>query len=632
MPQELSVEQCHDALHRIAHESILDLEADYPETRRSLVLEFDDLRDDAPGLVDDVLAAPVEAREAFEQALAEYEHGEREIGMGMANVRIRGLPDRRTFDVGLSNPSRYINSLIELEGQITKRTEVTPKVEVAAFRCWRCGSITRVRQPNFGKIREPHECQDCEMQGPFLMDESRSEWIDHQIVRLNEPPEAAVDGATSSIDVHLLDDLAGAEGVKGGARGAFVGRYKPVRDGGNVRHKRILVAQAWDPEDSAVDDDAIREHREAIERIAESPDPLACLVGSFAPSHEGDEHLKLAVVLQLLSDFSTTGTDGKYHRGNSHIAFVGDPGTGKSDLLDAANAVAPRAAKTSGESASGAGLTAALEKDEFGDGAWSITAGTLPKADGGIAVIDEFDKADDSDIKQLHTALESQVVPVSKAGRQAILPAETAVLAAMNPTGGHYAPSKKFVDQVGLQSPMLSRFDLIFVVRAKEDRELVEEISETMARARNVARRIERGDDVDDDRKEDVAPEVPPDVFSAYLQAAHRVQPVVEDDDVLAHLEQWFVETQMSLPDRYDTDDPDEGPPLPITARKQDALHRLAAASARARLSQTITRADIDRVKRLLERSLADVGIEPASSAALGDASGVDATEVGLGP
>lgn len=621
--------RCHDVLAAVAHERILDLAEDYPE-ERSLVLDAGAIRSVDAGLVSDLVAQPETVREAFEEAVRTYDALDREVGMGMVNVRIRGLSEDRTFDVGLDNPSRYISKLVELEGQITKRTDVKPKLDVGAFECFYCGSLNRLDQPTFGSIRRPHECQDCERQGAFMLNRDQSEYTDHQLVRLQEPPEAAIDGSTSNIDVHLLDDLAGTDSVKAGARGSFVGRYVAIPDNGSVRHDHFLVAQSWDPEDSTVDEAAIDRHRDEIERIAASDDPLARLVGSFAPSHEGDEHLKLAAVLQLLSDFSTTGTDGKYHRGNSHIILIGDPGTGKTDILKAAATVAPRAAKTSGESASGAGLTAAMEKDEFGDGAWTITAGTLPKADGGVAVIDEFDKADDSDIEQLHTALESQEVPVTKAGRHAILPAETAVLAAANPTGGHYDPTQSFVDQVDLQSPMLSRFDLIFVVRAKEDRELVETISETMAKSRNLARRLDRGDDVDDDRREEVEAAVPTDVYSAYLQAAHRVQPVIEDDDVLDYLENWFIETKMSLPDRYNTEDPDAGPPLPITARKQDALHRLAAAAARARLSRTISRRDIDAVTPLLERSLADLGVQPSTNRALGTVGDVDPGEVGL--
>jgi replicative DNA helicase Mcm len=55
----------------------------------------------------------------------------------------------------------------------------------------------------------------------------------------------------------------------------------------------------------------------------------------------------------------------------------------------------------------------------------------------------------------------------------------------------------------------------------------------------------------------------------------------------------------------------DDDSPVPITARKLEALHRLGEAMARIRLSDTITEFDADRVIELVRSCLESVGVDP---------------------
>jgi replicative DNA helicase Mcm len=287
-----------------------------------------------------------------------------------------------------------------------------------------------------------------------------------------------------------------------------------------------------------------------------------------------------------------------------------------------------------------AGLTAAIVKDSFSSEQFSIEAGTLVRANKGIAIVDELDKGKTSDLDSLHTALESQEVHVSKAGKNAMLPAKTALLAAGNPTGGHFDPTEEFAEQIELKSPLLSRFDLIFAMREAFDEEMVHAIATKVVEARNVAGKLAHGEEVDAEVLDRVCADISKEEFRAYVTHSKRIEPVIRDPKVERELARWFTDLKGSLPNRYqdamkqaeDDDLAYDGPPLPITVRKLNAMQRLTEASARMRLSPTVEMEDVERVRPLIERSLGDIGIAPRDSAAFGRVDeSVTAESIGLG-
>ncbi|WP_042663470.1 minichromosome maintenance protein MCM [Haloferax sp. ATB1] len=630
-----------EVLNAVAIDDIYELANDYPEeTRLELdwraIARCEAERDDsnlslasASGIASDLVARPETTLERLEDTVREFDVPGREKPMARASVSVVNLPDDATFDVGGFSPEDWIGRLLALEGQITKRTAVNPMVEKAAFECLRCGTMTYIPQHGFGALQEPHRCQGCEIQGPFRLNETQSEWTNYQKIRLQEPPENAR-GETEHIDIHLTGDLAGDPRVEGGTRTTFFGRLNPVYTG-DVVFEKDLVGTGYTVEQGGFEAADLSEYEAVIDEVATAPNTFELLIDSFAPSHQGHRHVKEALVLQQFGGWARTGRDGAHHRGDSHMFLLGDPGTGKTLLLEAAYEVAPRGALTDGTGSSSAGLTASIVKDSFSSEQFSIEAGTLVRANKGIAVVDELDKGETSDLDALHTALESQQVHVSKAGKNAMLPAETSLLAAGNPTGGHFDPSKDIADQVELKSPLLSRFDLIFTIRSEEDEAKIRDISEKMVSSRNRAGRRALGEDIDED---DSGPSVRlnRDEFTAYITAAKQVQPVVRDPAVAREIREWFVETKTSLPERYVTamgEQEYDGPPLPITARKLDALQRLSEASARIRLSETVEMVDVERAKPLIERSLADIGIAPADNSSFETAT-TEAAEVGI--
>lgn len=644
-------QQCQVALREAFADDVRALVAEYPETRRLTIdwqrlarWEIDALGsdvecdlDDVRGLASDVIARPESLRDTFTKALNDVVPAvtERERPLGQAHVAFENLPESATFTVGGYSPSEQTERLFALEGQITKRTEVKPRVEEAAFECVRCGTITRLPQPPFGDLREPSRCQGCENKDTFFrVKRSQSEFEDYQKIRLQQPPEDAR-GDTENIDVHLADDLTGADRVESGGRVTVIGRHRPLFTGEVVFDECVIGNQVV-PDEPTIADYQDEHHQQAVEEIGASEDPVSVLCDAFAPNFEAagdrDQQVIEALVLQLIGGWTRTTDDGAHHRGEPHVFLLGDPGVGKTVLARAAYEIAPRGAFTDGTGSSAAGLTAAIEKDDFSDGQWSISAGTLVRAHGGLAVVDELDKGDNSDLDALHTALESQEVHVTKAGKNATLPAETALLAAGNPTGGHFDPTKEFAEQVGFQSPLLSRFDLILRMQAREQRELIVRVAEQMIDARKAAGKLARDEELTEEEKVFVEGEYDSDQLAAYIAHANEFQPVWRDRDVRDEMAQWFADLKTSLPERYQDamgDGEYDGPPLPVTARKLDAMQRFAEASARARLDDTIRLCDVERIKPLIERSLADIGIAPANNAAFG-AVEASAGEIGL--
>ena len=522
-------------------------------------------------------------------------------------VRTREYGSVPLFDIDemyVGTAEDVVGEIVAVSGQVSMRSETRPRLVEGAFRCVRCHEPERQKQ-GYGRIREPPLCRECETKTtPWRKLDRESEWEDHQMIQLQPPPEE-MGGDSTTVDGVLEGDLA-REGVESGERVTVIARYKPFSPDGKTVHKRLLEVQELRREDeSIVDVDA---HRDRIEELAARDDVVDLLVASTAPGHIGDEHIKEALLLMLVRGNAPTSSRGKEYRGTVHVLLAGDPGTGKTDFGRAAQRIVPNSGMTSGNGGtSAAGLTAAITKSKFGysDSEWTISAGALPEASGGVLFVDEIDKAGEGEHDSMLEAMEDGEINLQKAGEKATLQAETAVLAGANPEDGHFRDGETPAAQVDLPSPLLTRFDLVFTPREKTEREDIDEIAEGVTDSRDLAIREHNGDKIPGDLRERVEPPVSGDVLAAYIESASRLSPEY-GDGVKRFLRNWYVETKVRLVE----EERESGRDIPVTPRSLEDLLRLAEASAKLRHSEAVRMQDAERATRLKARSFREFGVD----------------------
>ena len=212
-------------------------------------------------------------------------------------------------------------------------------------------------------------------------------------------------------------------------------------------------------QDELSDDDI-----KAIRQLADDENVGAKIIRSIAPSIYGHEDIKAALALAMFGG-EAKNPGGKHRvRGDINVLLLGDPGTAKSQFLKYVEKTAHRAVFTTGQGASAVGLTASVSRDPV-TREWTLQGGALVLADQGVCLIDEFDKMSDQDRTSIHEAMEQQSISVSKAGIVTTLQARCSVMAAANPIKGRYQPGKTFAQNVDLTEPILSRFDILCVVK-----------------------------------------------------------------------------------------------------------------------------------------------------------------------
>jgi replicative DNA helicase Mcm len=499
--------------------------------------------------------------------------------------------------------AKNISSLVWSNGILVRCSTIRPKIIKASFECNLCGAQFEVIQLT-SRIRWPKFCTNkrckAKAQTDFRLISKNSEFIDWQSITIQEIPEDLPPGriprSVQAILTYNLVDI-----VKPGDRVKLMGIYRSVlaqstKSNNSTLFKTFFDINFIDPEDKTDDViDLTKEDRKKIEDLSKEPFIQKKIARSIAPDIYGREDLKMASALSLFAGTRKKKPGGGYKRGDIHVLFVGDPGTGKSEILKSAIEVSPRGLYTSGKGSTAVGLTAAVIKDND-TGQMNLEAGVVVLANGGVAAIDEFDKMDTADRSALHEAMEQQTVSIAKAGIVATLKAQTAIIAAANPYSGRYDRYKTPTQNIRLPPSLLSRFDLIFVVVDKpnpaDDAQMAEFILKNSML--DPEETIEENDN-------SIAP-ISSDILKKYIKHARRTCIPLLTDEAKDRIKEFY----LGLRGQYDSEDAI----ISILARNLDALVRLSEAYAKMALRKNVLKEDVDEIIKLFKRYLRDTGYD----------------------
>ncbi|MBW2987564.1 minichromosome maintenance protein MCM [Candidatus Woesearchaeota archaeon] len=555
---------------------------------QSLRIDFSELSKFNIELAELLLNKPDDVIKAAELAISKFDIDKK------IKVRFCNLPKSSLLYVR-NIRSEHIGRFIKTIGVIRQKTDVRPQVVGAKFECPSCGNIINVNQDD-NTFKQPTKC-GCGRKGKFRLIEKKL--IDAQKLVIEEAHELLEGGAQPKrINVYLHEDLTSPwtdKRTNPGTKVMVTGAIKELpiitRSGSqSVLFDLALIGNYIEPIEEDFTELSIgeKELKEIIE-LSKDPKIYEKLKLSIAPSIFGHEKVKEALVMQLFGGVRKVRDDGVITRGDMHILLIGDPGSGKSQLIKRMSVVAPKARFVSGKGVSGAGLTATVVKDEFTQG-WALEAGALVLANRGYCMIDELDKMNKEDRDAMHEGLEQQSISISKANIQATLRCETTVLSAANPKFGRFDPYMSIPEQIELPVSLINRFDLIFAVKDLPDKE----------KDRTMSRFILK---LHQNIKNEMDVPIRTEVIRKYVAYAKQTCFPVLTDDALQEIEDYYVKMRSSGADEGSKS-------VPISARQLEGILRLAEASARVRLAKEVSVEDAQRAIVLMQFWLSELAMD----------------------
>lgn len=384
--------------------------------------------------------------------------------------------------------SEHMHRLLKCPGIVISTSPIKSRAVQMVVRCSRCLN-TQTLSPAadagpFSALSLPTRCAGpdpatCGM-FPYGVVPDESQFWDRQTLKLQEAPETVPTGEMPR-SVLLAVERALIDQAPPGTRVTVLCIPTLFTTGGGNASKKSAAAAiksvylrvvGMTKDDNAHDRDLFTPaEEEAFVALSRRSDVYDILSRSVAPSISGSYtvDIKKALICLLLGGSRKRLPDGVRLRGDINVLLLGDPSTAKSQFLKFISRVAPIGIYTSGKGSSAAGLTASVVRDARGE--FYLEGGAMVLADGGVVCIDEFDKMRPADRVAIHEAMEQQTISVAKAGITTVLNSRSSVLAAANPVFGRYDDFKSASENIDLMTTILSRFDLIFLVRDVRDEE-----------------------------------------------------------------------------------------------------------------------------------------------------------------
>ncbi|XP_068136133.1 DNA replication licensing factor MCM3 [Hyperolius riggenbachi] len=533
--------------------------------------------------------------------------------------------------------SRFLGSVVCVEGIVTKCSLVRPKVVRSVHYCPATRKTIERKYTDMTSLEafptsSVYPVKD-EDNNPLETEFGLSLYKDHQTITIQEMPEKAPAGQLPrSVDIIVDDDL--VDKVKPGDRVQVIGTYRclPSKQNGYTSgsFRTIMLACNVVQMSKEVSPVFSADDLAKIKRFSKThaKDVFDQLAKSLAPSIHGHQYIKKAILCMLLGGVEKVLDNGTRIRGDINVLLIGDPSVAKSQLLRYVLCTAPRAITTTGRGSSGVGLTAAVTTDQE-TGERRLEAGAMVLADRGVVCIDEFDKMSDMDRTAIHEVMEQGRVTIAKAGIHARLNARCSVLAAANPVYGRYDQYKNPMENIGLQDSLLSRFDLLFIMLDQMDPEQDREISDHVLRMHRYRAVGEQdGDAMPLGSSVDILATEDPNVtheeqqelqvyekhdgllhgakkrrekivgmefMRKYIHVAKLFKPVLTSDAANYIAEEY---TRLRNQDQMSTD---VARTSPVTARTLETLIRLSTAHAKVRMSKAVELQDAEAAVELVQ-------------------------------
>lgn len=594
---------------------ISELAGNQSDTPQSLTLSLDTIATFSEDLAEDTRTKPQAIIEYAQEALRTYDT---DHDTTFGNIRI-AVTDPHTITRISELRADHNDTLVSIPGTVRSTSAVTSYPTEAAFECQRCGTQTYIPQSEAftnDSLDTPHECLGCEQKGPFELDTNNSEYIDIQQLRIESTlsdPEIKNPESIIAIAKHdLVNTVKPGDTVtiSGIVELLGYGNDRPTLDA-TINDKYITISSITDLEPGSLTNITDDDKRQIVEH-SNQPDIVQRIVDSIAPHVPGQDTAKLAVALQLFGGITKTLDDGTTITGNIHIGLLTDPGIFTEEIIEYVTQIAPKSIEVNGTDTTQVGLTTAAYKSSSGRKSWELDAGALVLADNGLAGITQTNQLSSDAQAALYSVMRNQEVKASKGTATQTLPAETSVLASIRPKYGRFDQYEPLNDQITIDRGLLSRFDLLFILtdtpNETQDIEQATEILDTN-HAGEINAQLAQSPVSEHSKEdveillEDVAPPLSTDLLRKYItHAKHTCFPTLTEE-AKTRLEEYYVTT------RTKHDSPHS--PAPITAQKLESLVRLAEASARMRLSDTITETDAERIIELVQSTFYGQQFQP---------------------
>ncbi|CAF4228895.1 unnamed protein product [Rotaria sp. Silwood2] len=490
--------------------------------------------------------------------------------------------------------ANHVGKLISVKGVVTRATEVKPMISVATYTCDICGAETYqpITSPTFMPLVmcPSQDCVTNKSGGRLSLQTRGSKFIKFQEIKIQEhTDQVPIGNIPRSMTIWCRGT--NTRICQPGDHVAITGIFLPLLRTGFRQmtqgllsdtfleaHRIILLNKS---EDEEIEDKEMNE-AELADLFAEK-DLYDRLAMSIAPEIYGHEDIKKALLLLLVGGIDKS-PQGMKVRGNINVCLMGDPGVAKSQLLSYVNRLAQRSQYTTGRGSSGVGLTSALIKDPITN-ELVLEGGALVLADQGVCCIDEFDKMTEYDRTAIYEVMEQQTISIAKAGILTSLNARTSILAAANPAYGRYNPKRSIEANIQLPAALLSRFDLLWIIQDKNDREI------DLKLARHIASVHQTGCQPEIENNQHF---IDMKTLRRYIATCKKKQPLVPEtllDYVVTAYVELRKQARVSKNMTY------------TSARMLLSILRLSTALARLRCGDLVSKDDIDESLRLMESS-----------------------------